>query len=39
MTMREGSERVESLGIYVTDEFHAAIFAWPCVLSDRSPVL
>ena len=21
------------------NEFHAAIFAWPCVLSDRSPVL
>ena len=20
-------------------EFHAAIFAWPCVLSDRPPVL
>ena len=21
------------------NEFHAAIFAWPCVLSDRHPVL
>ena len=21
------------------NEFHAAIFAWPCVLSDRPPVL
>ena len=37
--MRERSERVESPCTYVTDEFHAATFAWPCVLSDRSPVL
>ena len=21
------------------NEFHAAIFAWPCVLSDRPPML
>ena len=35
--MREMSERVEIPGTYVT--FHAAIFAWTCVLSDRSPVL
>ena len=23
----------------VLNEFHAAIFSWPCVLSDRPPVL
>ena len=34
MTMREGPERVEKL-----NEFNAAIFAWPCVLSDRPPML
>ena len=38
-SMREGSERVESPGTYIINEFHAAIFAWPCVLSDRPPVL
>ena len=27
-----------SPGAYVT-EFHAAIFVWPCVLSDSPPVL
>ena len=37
-TKRERSEKVESPGTYVT-EFHAAIFAWPCVLSDRPPML
>ena len=37
-SMRESLERVESPGTYVT-EFHAAIFAWPSVLSDRPPVL
>ena len=35
----ERSERVESPGTYVTDEFHAAIFAWHCVFSDRPLVL
>ena len=34
-SMRERSERVESPGA----EFHWAIFAWPCVLSDRPAVL
>ena len=29
------SERVEKY----LNEFHTAIFAWPCVLSDRLPVL
>ena len=39
-TMRERSERVESPGTYMLlDEFHAAIFAMPCVLTDRPPVL
>ena len=39
-TMRERSEGVESPGTYVAEyEFHAAIFAWHCVLSDRPPVL
>ena len=28
-------ERVESPGAYV----HSAIFAWPCVLLDRPPVI
>ena len=37
-SFRERSERVGSPGVYVT-EFHASIFAWPCVLSDHSPVL
>ena len=38
--MRERSERMEIPGTYVTElEFHAAIFAWPCALSDRPPVL
>ena len=36
MTMRERSERVESPGTYVPG---TVIFAWHCVLSDRSPVL
>ena len=36
--MLERSEGVKSPGAYVT-EFHAAIFAWPCVLSARNPVL
>ena len=31
--MSERSERVESPPAYVTNEFHAAIFAWHCVLS------
>ena len=30
---------MESPGSYVLNKFHAAIFAWPCVLSDRPPVL
>ena len=38
-TMRERSERVESPGTYVLNEFHAAIFARHCVLSDRPPML
>ena len=38
-TMRERPGRVESPGTYVTNEFHAAIFACPCVLSDRPPML
>ena len=37
--MRQRSERVESPGTYELNEFHEAIFAWPCVLSDRPPVL
>ena len=36
--MHERSERVESPGTYVTDEFHEAIFALPCVLSDCPPL-
>ena len=36
--MRERSKKVESPGTHVT-EFHSAIFAWHCVLSDRPPVL
>ena len=32
-------ERVESPGTYVTDEFHSAILAWHCVLSNRPPSL
>ena len=36
MTMRERSEIMETPGTY---EFQAAIFAYPCVLSDRPPVL
>ena len=36
--MRKRSESVESPCTYVT-EFHAAIFAWPCVLSECNPVL
>ena len=32
-------DRVESPGAYVLIQFNAAIFAWPCVLSDRPPVL
>ena len=28
----ERSERVESPGTHVTDEFHAAIFGWHCVI-------
>ena len=30
---------MESSGAYVTNEFHAANFAWSCVESDRPPVL
>ena len=38
--MRERSERVESPGTHMLlNEFHAAIFAWHCVLSVRPPVL
>ena len=36
MTMRE---RLESPGTYVINEFHAASFAWHCVLSYHPPVL
>ena len=36
-TMSESLERVESLVHMQLNEFHAAIFAWPCVLSDRPP--
>ena len=37
--MRERSERVESLGIYVTDLVSRGHFAGPSVLLDRPPVL
>ena len=38
-SMRERSERVESQLIHMQlNEFNAAIFAWPCVLSDCPPV-
>ena len=37
--MGEKLDRVESPGTYVLNEFHAAIFAWLCVLSDRPPML
>ena len=37
--MRERSERVESLGTYVTELVARGHFAWHCVLSDRPPVL
>ena len=30
---------MESSGAYLTNEFHEAIFARPCVVSDRIPVL
>ena len=34
------SERTERALIQIQMyEFHSAIFAWPCVLSDRPPVL
>ena len=32
-------ERAKSPCVYVTDEFHSAIFAWPYLLSDRTPLL
>ena len=35
--MRERSVRVMSPGTYVTNEFQAAIFAWPCVLPTAFP--
>ena len=34
--MRERSKEYRAL---VLNEFHAAIFAWHCILSDRLPVL
>ena len=37
--MREIKERVESGGAYVTEFVSLPHFAWPCVLSDRPPVL
>ena len=37
--MSERPERVESPGTYELNEFHAAIFAWHCVLLDRPPML
>ena len=37
--MRERPESVESPGTYVLNEFHAVIFAWPSVLSDRPSML
>ena len=39
VSMHERSERVESPGAYVLNEFHAAIFAWHCVHLDHSPLL
>ena len=38
-SMREKPERVESISTYVTERVSRAIFAWPGVLSDRSPML
>ena len=38
-SMRERSEIVESPGTYVTKRVSRGHFAWPCVLSDSSPVL
>ena len=38
-TIRERLERVESPGAYQTECFSRRYFAWPRVLSDRSPVL
>ena len=38
--MRKRSERMENPSTHVQlNEFHAAIFAWPCVLSDSPPVI
>ena len=37
--MRERSERVESPGTYVTESVSSCLFAWPCDLLDRPPVL
>ena len=37
-SMSKRSERVESPSTYVTERV-SAIFAWPCVPSDRPPVL
>ena len=37
--MREKSGKSEDHFYNELNEFHAAIFAWPCVLSDRPPVI
>ena len=37
--MHERQKGMEGPGTYVIDEFYAAIFTWPRVLSDCSPVL
>ena len=37
-SMRERSDRVENPGTYMQlNEFHAAIFSWPCVLRTSLP--
>ena len=38
-SMHEIPERVESPGRYVTERVSLAIFAWPCILLDRPPML
>ena len=38
-TMRERKKRVQSPGANVTDGVSRGHFSWPCVLSDRIPVL
>ena len=37
--MREGSKEWRTQVHMKLNEFQAAIFDWPCVLSDRPPVL